>query len=512
MRAPNLVKWDDTRRWWIFLILAAMLAALFVFTTPLKMLAIALGLVAIWVAIMSPAYLILVVAILLPLEPFLLKFVPDEIYLPARFFSEGLIYLLALVAVIRVVMGKRRVPRTPLDVPFVLFLLAALASAIINFVPPTVAVLGVRQIIRFIILYYAVVTLGPAEKFLKRTLAVLFGVVLFEAALGIIQYASQGALDPILIPGERKFFESIQLTIGTIQFFAPGSRVFATLGRYDQLGTFLVFFMLLAVGFLYERLTPRDRGIFYWLLALGLPALLFTFSRASWFGFLIGLIVIAIILKRDKWVLSILAGGLAAIVVYAAVNGLVVKYIVEYPEQTFVERFLETFSVERFRNEYYGLGRTFFLVQTPLVVIPSSPIFGVGPGQYGGGAAAAMGRPAKYDEIGIPFGIFGTEGFIDNNWFSLWGEIGTLGLLLYAMMFLALLRTALRVARSAHESWARGLALGYVGALAAVTFQAFLGTYLEVRTLAFYLWLVGAYLVIIDQRLTIARSGATKQS
>ena len=42
-------------------------------------------------------------------------------------------------------------------------------------------------------------------------------------------------MDELLIPSERRFYESIQLTSGTEQFWSPGTRVFATLGRYVRI-------------------------------------------------------------------------------------------------------------------------------------------------------------------------------------------------------------------------------------------------------------------------------------
>jgi O-antigen ligase len=100
----------------------------------------------------------------------------------------------------------------------------------------------------------------------------------------------------------------------------------------------------------------------------------------------------------------------------------------------------------------------------------------------------------------LPFGVGGTEGYIDNNWFALWGETGTLGLAFYLWMFVALWRMAWHTWRRSKHGLTKGLALGYLGCLAAVTFQAFLATYLEVRTLALYFWLYGAVIYVLARR------------
>jgi len=477
------------------------LAALFIaVVSPLKAIALALGAVFVVAAFWRPELIIGGLALYTPFEPFLLKFVPDELYLYARYFSEGLIYLLVLVVLYRVLVRRSVIRSTPIDLPFIFFCVVMLASLIINAVSPVIGLLGIRQIVRFIILFFVTIYLDPEERFIKNLTWALFTVMLFQAALGVVQSVAGGRLDEYLIPSERRFYESIQLTSGVEQFWSPGTRVFATMGRYDQLGTFLCFFALLAIGLMYrssDRTERRRLGI----LALAvMPALALTLSRASWFGFALGLFVIGGILMKDWRVRYGYAAVIVAAVGYLAVTGLTVRYLIDSPEQTTVERFFEAFSYERWRGEYYGLGRLFWIVQTPTVVVRSSPLFGVGPGQYGGGAVAALGNTHVYEQLNLPFGVYGSEGYIDNNWFSLWGETGTIGLGFYLWMFIALGSAALVVAHRSKDPFLKGLALGYVGCILAVSFQALLATYLEVRTLALYFWLYSAFILVLARK------------
>ena len=111
-----------------------------------------------------------------------------------------------------------------------------------------------------------------------------------------------------------------------------------------------------------------------------------------------------------------------------------------------------------------------------------------------------LANTSVYDKLGLPFGVYGTEGYIDNNWFSLWGEIGTLGLALYVWMFVILFRAANTIYRGSKDPLMRGMALGYMGATLAFALQALLGTYLEVRTISLYFWLFGAMLIVAGRR------------
>lgn len=467
---------------------------------PWKALAVIVFIGVLVTAIVKPGWIIAFLAVYTPFEPFALKFVNDDLYLYARYFSEGLIYILLFSVVLRLLVRDKKFVATPLDIPFFFFLLVAFTSIIVNAVPAFSGILGIRQIVRFILLFFLTVYLDPDTAFVKRLTSWMFGIVVFEGLLGLLQSVIGGPLDQFLIPSERKFYESIQLTSGTQQFWSPGSRVFATLGRYDQLGTFLCFFFLLAIGLYYMSKKKPERRRYLLPVLLGAPALLLTLSRASWFGFALAVFFIGAMLMKDWKVRFAYGGAIALALLYLGVTGLTVRYLIDYPEQTLAERFFEAFSYERWRGEYYGLGRMYWIVQTPLVVVRSSPLFGVGPGQYGGGAAAALGNTSVYERLNLPFGVYGSEGYIDNNWFSLWGETGTLGLVFYAWMLFALAAMALNVWREAKDPYVRGLALGYAGCVLAVAFQAFLATYFEVRTLALYLWLYGAFIYVLGRR------------
>lgn len=487
----------------LFVVLAALVIGQ-MFASGLLVLGLVITIGVLAVSVARPLWVLAILAVYLPFEPLILKFTPDDVYVFARYLSEGLIYVLVAVVIWRRLMQRQSYPSTPIDLPFGLFVVVTVASAIVNFVAPTIAILGIRQILRFILVLFIAVYLAPSRDYIRRLTMVLFAIVLFQSALGLAQAAIGAPLDQFLLPSDSRTFGDITLTSGETEFWDPGSRVFATLGRYDRLGTFLGFFLLIAAAMLYEEKLRKERKELWWLLVLGLPTLVLTYSRSAWFGFLLGFLFIGLWAKRDRRVL--VACGISGVLIasYLAYSGLAVRYLTDVPQQSVAERFFEAFSYERWAGEYYGLGRLFWIVQTVVKVVPSAPVFGFGPGQYGGGAAAALGNSTVYDTLGLPFGVYGTDGYIDNNWFSLWGETGTLGLALYLMMYAALFTYAIRVwRRSKDDPFLSALALGYAAAMIAVALNAFLATMLEVRTLAFYLWLYGGFIVVLGKQKKI---------
>jgi len=470
-----------------------------IFLSPALVLGSVFAVFAIFATFYKPQITLMALLWYLPFEPFLLKWVPDDVYIYARYFSESIVYLLVGVVFVYILLGKLKYRSTPADLPFILFGIMLLASALINLIAPWSAILGIRQIIRFVLLFFVATALRPSRTWMKRVIAGLFIILAIQIGLGYSQAIVGQGLDDFLIPSETRTSGDIVLTSGTTQFWDYGERVFGTLGRYDRLGTFMALLMLILVASLYEQKKHPSRPIWAWLLVAAIIGISLTYSRSAWIGFILGGLFIAVWAHRDRrimWAVGITAAVLA---LYISFTGLVVSRLTEVSDQNLAERFFEAFSYERWRGEYYGLGRMFWIVQTPLEVIPASPLFGHGPASYGGGAVAALKNTEVYDDLSLPFGVYGSDGYIDNNWLSLWGETGTIGLGLYLWAYIALFAMCIRVWRKSDDEFTRTLALGMAGAMIAVAVNAFLATFLEVRTLAPYLWVLLACVAVLGQ-------------
>lgn len=473
--------------------------------SPLVGFGLALAITLLLATIWKPEAALLALVAYLPFESVLTKGVPDDVYVYVRFFPEVVIYLLFAYGVWKYLFAKKRKP-LPRAVVYLagLFALGIGISTMLNLVSPTVALLGARQIVRFMVLGGAVLLLNPSETFTSRCLWLLLGIGCFESCLGILQGLSGGSLDALLLPADERTLGSITLTTGVSAFWDEGSRIFATLGRYDRLGNFLYLALLIAVAYVYETRWKAHRLFFSLMFLLGIPALLMTFSRASWFAFLIGFVFIGLILYKDRRVALGIGAGIGLVISYLAISGLKVRFITEGSGQSLIERFFETFSLARWRGEYYGLGRVYWFVQTLTVVIPAAPLFGFGPGQYGGGAVAALGNRTVYGLLGLPFGVFGTDGYIDINWFSLWGELGTFGLVVFIGLLLVVLRYGYEVFTKSTKHLSRIVAATSMAYLLAISFNAFLSTVFEIRTAGFYLWLLAGLVCVVGANEHIA--------
>jgi hypothetical protein len=495
---------SETRAKWSIGILLSILALAIVgtvFVSASLVIGIVAAATAAVITFFKPTWTLAALSVYLPFEPFLLKWVPDDLYVYARYGSEVLIYFLLAVVAWKIISGDMVWKRTPVDAPWVFFLFSLAASVIINFLPVMPAILGIRQIIRFILLFFITVQLAPSERWMRGLLKAL-GVILFiQVCLGAAQAVIGERLDVFLLPSERKTLGDLQLTSGTNQFWDPGQRVFGTLGRYDQLGTFMAVVMLVLVAMVYEKAVPEKDRIWLWgLLLASLPVLAMTYSRSAWFGFLLGFLFIGAYVKRDRHVLAAAVILPTMLLAYIFVTGLVVRDLVETSDQSLTNRFFEAFSYERWVSEYYGLGRLYWIVKSFTVVIPAAPIFGHGPGTYGGGAVSALHNTSVYDTLSLPFGVYGTDGYIDNNWLSLWGELGTVGIGVYIWMLVSLFLVVWYVYENSSHPETRAWALAACAIILAVSLNAVLATFFEIRTLAPYLWIIPALVVVQGQR------------
>lgn len=438
----------------------------------------------------------------IPFEPFLLKFVNDEIYPYLKYGSEIIILILLIIALFKYFSkyGFKYI-KTPIDIFLGIFVLISIISAILNLENPIFLILGLRQIFRYVVLYYIIIYSKLSLKISKNFITLLLFLMILQATIGLAQAGIGQPADDFLLPGVKREFAGIVSPDYVYQFWSSGQRIFATTGRYDRLGVFLCFTMLLSVGLMFEIKNKIKKRILLIISLISLPVLFFTYSRMSWIGFVLGLFLIGIIKKSRKLIIALILVIFlfsSYLGVYIISNKIMVGRIADSSEMVAMDRFLALFSIFELRNSYDSYGRAYFIVNTPLKVVKNYPLFGVGLGQYGSGTVFALNNTNKYDELGMPFGIEGKFGQIDNNWFSIWGEVGTFGLLVFIFIILSLLKFCVTVYKKNIDNFIKGLALGFIGIILAVCFQAFLGPCFEIRILSFYFWLLAALIINLN--------------
>lgn len=436
-----------------------------------------------------------------PLESVLLRYTPIEYYSWVKYLPEALLYLVTLFSFVRYILNTSRANwRNPLIAWFVAYLVVALMSFWINDYRAFIWLAGMRQLLRFVAVFFFALFENFNEEVLKKIMLVALGVVVVEAVLGIVQYFAGGRLDNYLFFDQAFNYGGNLGDEGVQEFWAKGQRVFATLGRYDRLGSFLASGFLMMFPWIYFVKEKSQKIILYFSLAVVAAAIVLTYSRASWMAFVVGILVVGYFVWKDKrvlhlglWSIGILASVLALIVI---TRGFGVA-AVDQPNQTLSGRALEAVSYYSWQQSYEGYGRVFFIINTPLMVTRYYPLFGVGPGNYGSGAAAALGNDLFYSRLHLPFGIQNNYGQIDNNWWSILGESGILGLICWVGIFLELIIGSIFIFKKSDQPFEKVFGGGFVGVCVGLMIMGFFGPYFEFRALMFYFWLWAGMMICL---------------
>ena len=439
-----------------------------------------------------------------PLESLILLYTPIEYYAYAKYTPEIIMYGFVIGTAITGIQKKKFRGFSSPPMRWILaFVFVAAFSLLFNWYNPFVWALGMRQLLRFALMLLALVWMNYDWDVLKRIVFVGAAMISVEVFFGLVQYMSGGVFDKYLFSTRTVTIGNAAVLGGIEQFWRAGSRVFATMGRYDRLGSFVALGLVMLFPLLYNLKTKAQKMWFWTAGIVGTIVLVLTASRASWIAAFVGIIVIGLVLKRDRRVVVALGVFMVSLALYLMSVALVQKNIfsiTEKPNQTLAERMFEAVSLHAWQESYDGYGRIFFIINTPRMLVSQYPVFGVGPGQYGGGVAAALLNMDMYDRVHLPFGIENTYGQIDNNWMSIWGETGTLGLLAWGGVLVAIFSMSRSVARMSHNREHRILAEGLAGVTVGVMIIGFFGPYYEFRAYMFYYWVLVGIVALIWYR------------
>ncbi len=435
----------------------------------------------------------------LPLEELVLKYVDIDYYAIVKYLPELFLYLMtAMYWVVYYYRTKKILPDNPINKWLLGFVGVSLVSLLLNWYSPAIWLLGVRQILRFAIAFYLILLSNYDFKVIRNMIWLGGGMMLFEILVGLAQYLAGGQLDRYLVGGSVINLGMGAVLSGFDHFWSAGQRMVATMGRYNHLGSFLVIGIVILFAWFYSTRDKYLKKYYIIFLFLGILILISTYSRASWLAAILGIVVVARWSVRDKKFLKWI--GLTGIifVIYLSFYAMWFRNltsIYDKPRVGLVERSLEAVNPRAWRASYEGYGRFYFIVNTPRVVVADSPFFGVGLGNFGGGVAGTLYNTDVYDRLRLPFGIENVYGQIDNSWFSIWGENGTLGLFCWIGMFISLINCARLVADKKQEKYQTNLARGFVGVVPAVMLIGFFGPFFELRASMFYFWMLAGIIV-----------------
>jgi O-antigen ligase len=206
------------------------------------------------------------------------------------------IQLLEIIGVFCLLIGtlmfKIRLKKTPIDLPLLSYILINFL-ALINAVWITRSIKIAILLFSLGLLYYLIYNLITTKKIFDKSFNLLLYVGLVEIIYGLYQ----------VFAGAVNYYLDANLPIGYLgvvhsEYIAsPWGRPYGTFVEPDWYGAICLFYSISFISLYHSKLKERKR--FYLLgMILSLIGLFFSFVRASWIGFVVG--ILALILFKNK--------------------------------------------------------------------------------------------------------------------------------------------------------------------------------------------------------------------
>jgi putative inorganic carbon (hco3(-)) transporter len=340
------------------------------------------------------------------------------------------------VIVVNAVRTRTLLPalRDPVTLFVTLFVGVAVLSAVVNAVPPHVALLGIVMTVDAIAVYFVARTLRFGDRSAAAAIAAIVGTSVLVAVFGI----GQVVLHPDLL-GFATFSGR----------FGEGGRITSFVGNPNIVAMIVGLalpFPLFAAWRATERRTRWLSGIAAYLLLL---ALLLTFSRSAWLAVAVSVLLGALLLDRRvllTFVLVVVA-GIATTMVMPRYVLLSAEDLARYfPGGAGPPSLIDT-TVDRIDVVSRQRDLRVRFVAEGLPIVRDHLWLGAGPGRYGGAAATITESPV-YDEYGT--GLYGYR-TVHNFWLHLFGEVGVIGGAIFVTMIAGLYLRLSRAARAVRD-------------------------------------------------------------
>lgn len=439
-------------------------------------------------AVRWPHALVILVVLMPVFDRYLvIGLLPRQAWETAYFTSEALLLGVGPVILARAHVQGRLIEafRHPVTLGLAALVALCAVSALVNAVPPVVALAGVVFTIDAAACFYLPRLVGFTQRQATVAIGAFVGLVVAAALVAL----AQAVLSPTIL--------------GLVALFGVFGESYRLASFFADPNTFGAFLVAAAPFAIFATTALSGRGARRWAFAVAfllVLALWLSFSRGAWLAMLVGGGVVAALVDRR----ALLVGAVITLLTFGVAIAMPRDLLLQGGGGDGRDGRPELIDSTLGRIDTIGRGRDLRtqFVLNGLPILADHPVLGVGPGRYGGAAADIFGTPI-YAEYGTDrLFTLDVQSTVDNFWLHLVVELGLLGTLAYLGTLFAAGVPILRAARAA-AGRQRVLLAGIAAASAAIAVNAVTTMMLEGNSVAFAFWFLlgtGSLLVTADRR------------
>ncbi|SHK15498.1 O-antigen ligase [Clostridium cavendishii DSM 21758] len=288
--------------------------------------------------------------------------------------------------------------------------------------------LWLQETIRFISVYFLIIYCSleyTTEKISKIIIKGIFFSCVFVTLLGFYQFATGKCIPPQFV-GSHTFGVMVRVT-----------SIFSNPNSYAAFIVILIFPIFMVT--MYEK-NNRKKILYSIILLLLIVNLFMTFSRSSWLGLVLGLVVLSILWNKK--------------LIYA-IGALAVLTVSITPMRN---RFLELFS-KSFNDDRIKIWKTY------IHMIKDNFWFGVG---NGNGVSKYDYYIAKYPELN--YNSY-TRYPSHNSYLKIFSELGVFGLVLFVLLIIIMLIIINKYYRTTQNYFMKSVYLGIFASIISICFM-----------------------------------------
>ena len=320
--------------------------------------------------------------------------------------------------------GQFKYRTSSLDLPIILFIGFSILSVLINSPDLGIAIEGLRVQIQYIFWFFLALNLVDKKEHIKIILKLVLWITFLVALYGIYQYIIGVEIPTTWIVSD------VESYIRT--------RVFSIVKSPNILGSVLILVTPIAVAFFFDEKNILKK-LMYLVMALGMVACLgFTFSRGAWLSFIVVVVIYGLLKSKKLLILMGILALLSPLLMPSIANRMLYMFTSDYAARS-------------------ATGGRIVRWVTGIEKGLEHPLIGQGLGRFGGAVAANH-------------SIEGTF-YTDNYYVKVLAENGAVGLVLFVIMILAVVKESFGVVRASRkdpyfEHITVGIFAGLVGVVA----------------------------------------------